>query len=77
MPAGGPELPVGLLFRRNITVGGGVAPARAYLPELLGDVLAGTLNPGRVFDLDLPLDAVADAYAAMDGRTAVKALLRP
>jgi threonine dehydrogenase-like Zn-dependent dehydrogenase len=77
VPAGGPELPIGLLFRRNITVGGGVAPARAYLPELLGDVLAGTLNPGRVFDLELPLDDVAEAYAAMDDRRAIKALLRP
>ncbi len=77
VPAGGPELPVGVLFRRNITVGGGVAPARAYLPELLGDVLAGTLNPGRVFDLELPLEKVAEGYAAMDERRAVKALLRP
>ena len=77
VPAGGPELPVGLLFRRNITVGGGVAPARAYLPELLGDVLAGALNPGRVFDLELPLEKVAEGYAAMDERRSVKALLRP
>jgi threonine dehydrogenase-like Zn-dependent dehydrogenase len=77
LPAGGPELPVGQLFRRNITVGGGVAPARAYLPELLGDVLAGTLDPGRVFDLELPLDQVGAAYAAMDERRAIKALLRP
>jgi threonine dehydrogenase-like Zn-dependent dehydrogenase len=77
LPAGGPELPVGVLFRRNITVGGGVAPARAYLPELLGDVLAGTIDPGRVFDLELPLDDVGEAYAAMDERRAIKALLRP
>jgi threonine dehydrogenase-like Zn-dependent dehydrogenase len=77
MPAGGPELPIGLLFRRNITVGGGVAPARAYLPELLGDVLAGSLDPGPVFDLSLPLESVADAYAAMDERRAVKVLLQP
>jgi threonine dehydrogenase-like Zn-dependent dehydrogenase len=77
MPAGGPELPVALLFRRNISVGGGVAPARAYLPELLGDVLAGTLDPGGVFDLELPLEQVPEAYAAMDERRAVKALLRP
>src|SRR4051794_468528 len=77
VPAGGPELPVELLFRRNITVGGGVAPARAYLPELLGGVLAGTLNPGRVFDLELPLEKVAEGYAAMDERRAIKALLRP
>jgi threonine dehydrogenase-like Zn-dependent dehydrogenase len=77
MPAGGPELPVGQLFRRNITVGGGVAPARAYLPELLGDVLAGSIDPGRVFDLELPLEQVGEAYAAMDERRAIKTLLRP
>jgi threonine dehydrogenase-like Zn-dependent dehydrogenase len=77
VPAGGPELPIGLLFSRNISVGGGVAPARAYLPELLGDVLAGALDPGAVFDLELPLDEVADGYAAMDERRAVKVLLRP
>lgn len=76
VPAGGPELPVGLLFGRNISVGGGVAPARAYLPELLGDVLAGTLDPGPVFDLELSLDEVPEAYAAMDERRAVKVLLR-
>ncbi|HSP37356.1 MAG TPA: zinc-dependent alcohol dehydrogenase family protein [Frankiaceae bacterium] len=77
MPAGGPELPIGLLFRRNITVGGGVAPVRAYLPDLLGDVLAGSLDPGSVFDLRLPLESVAEGYAAMDERRAVKALLQP
>lgn len=77
VPAGGPELPVGLLFSRNINVGGGVAPARAYLPELLGDVLAGTLDPGAVFDLELPLEQVAEAYSAMDERRSVKVLLRP
>jgi threonine dehydrogenase-like Zn-dependent dehydrogenase len=77
VPAGGPELPVQQLFSNNIGVAGGVAPVRAYLPELLADVLAGSLDPGAVFDLELPLAEVAEAYAAMDERRAVKSLLRP
>jgi threonine dehydrogenase-like Zn-dependent dehydrogenase len=77
VPAGGPELPIGQLFGRNIGVAGGVAPVRAYLPELLADVLAGTIDPGPVFDLELPLEKVAEAYAAMDERRAIKTLLRP
>ncbi|MFL5645685.1 MAG: IMP dehydrogenase, partial [Chloroflexota bacterium] len=48
---------------------------RAYLPDLLGDVLAGRIDPGRVFDLDVDLDHVADAYAAMDERRSIKALI--
>jgi threonine dehydrogenase-like Zn-dependent dehydrogenase len=77
VPAGGPELPIQKMFGSNVNVAGGVAPARAYLPELLSDVLAGSLDPGRVFDLELPLDQVAEAYAAMDERRAIKVLLRP
>jgi threonine dehydrogenase-like Zn-dependent dehydrogenase len=60
-----------------VTVAGGVAPVRAYLPELLDDVLAGRLDPGPVFDLELPLDEVAEGYRAMHERRAVKVLLRP
>jgi threonine dehydrogenase-like Zn-dependent dehydrogenase len=77
VPAGGAELPIGLLFSRNISVAGGMAPARQYIPELLADVLAGTIDPGRVFDLELPLSEAAEAYAAMDERRAIKVLLRP
>jgi threonine dehydrogenase-like Zn-dependent dehydrogenase len=77
VPAGGPELPIGKMFGRNVNVGGGVAPARAYLPELLTDVLAGTIDPGRVFDLTLPLEQAPEAYAAMDERRAIKVLLKP
>jgi threonine dehydrogenase-like Zn-dependent dehydrogenase len=77
VPAGGPELPIDKMFSSNVNVAGGVAPVRAYLPELLTDVLDGTINPGRVFDLELPLDQVAEAYAAMDERRAIKVLLRP
>jgi threonine dehydrogenase-like Zn-dependent dehydrogenase len=77
VPAGGPELPVQQLFGANLNVCGGVAPVRAYLPELLADVLSGTINPGRVFDAEMPLADVAQAYAAMDQRRAIKVLLRP
>ena len=77
VPAGGPELPIGAMFSDNLNVAGGVAPVRAYLPELLPEVLDGSIDPGRVFDLQVPLDDVAEAYAAMDERRAVKSLLRP
>ncbi len=77
VPAGGPELPVRSLFTNNVGVRGGVAPVRGYIEELLPEVLAGTLAPGRVFDRELPLSDVAQAYAAMDDRTATKVLLRP
>lgn len=63
------------LFWRNVGIKGGVAPARQYLPELLEDVLAGRINPGRIFDFTTDLDHVADAYAAMDERRAIKSLL--
>lgn len=73
----GAQLPIRQMFSDNIGVRGGVAPVRAYIPELLGDVLAGAIDPGRVFDLELPLDRVADGYRAMDERRAIKVLLRP
>jgi threonine dehydrogenase-like Zn-dependent dehydrogenase len=63
------------LFWRNIGIKGGVAPARQYIPELLDDVLAGRINPGLVFNYTTDLDHVADAYAAMDERRAIKSLL--
>jgi alcohol dehydrogenase len=63
------------LFWKNIGIKGGVAPARQYIPELLEDVLAGRINPGLVFDYTTDLDHVADAYAAMDERRAIKSLL--
>ena len=50
---------------------------RTYLPELIPDVLAGTLDPSPVFDLELPLERVPEGYAAMDERRAIKVLLRP
>jgi threonine dehydrogenase-like Zn-dependent dehydrogenase len=60
---------------RNLGVRGGIAPARAYIPELLDDVLEGRIDPGRVLDYETDLDGVPDAYAAMDERRAVKALI--
>ena len=60
---------------RNVGLRGGVAPARAYIPELLGDVLEGRINPGRVFDFETDLDGIAEAYAAMDERRAIKSLV--
>jgi alcohol dehydrogenase len=62
-------------FWKNIGIKGGVAPARQYIPDLLEDVLAGRINPGRLFDYETDLDGIADAYAAMDQRRAIKSLL--
>jgi len=73
----GVELPVRKMFSRNVGVAGGVAPVRQYLPALRDDVLSGAINPGLVFDLELPLAKVAEGYAAMDERRAVKTMLRP
>jgi threonine dehydrogenase-like Zn-dependent dehydrogenase len=77
VPAGGSELPIRQLFSSNVSVGGGVAPVRAYIPELLDDVLSGAIDPGRVFDLVLPLEQAPEAYAAMDERRSIKTMLRP
>jgi threonine dehydrogenase-like Zn-dependent dehydrogenase len=71
------ELPIRRMFQKNIGLRGGMAPVRAYLPELLGLVLDGAIDPGPVFDLTLPLDEVAEGYRAMDERRAIKVLLRP
>lgn len=65
------------LFFDNVTLAGGVAPARAYIPELLADVLAGRLDPSPVLDMTVDLDGVPDGYAAMDGRRAIKTMVRP
>ncbi|MER7687206.1 alcohol dehydrogenase catalytic domain-containing protein [Streptomyces sp. NPDC097610] len=73
------EAPIGFgsLFGHNITLTGGPAPARAYIDELLPDVLEGRIEPGRVFDRTLGLDEVAEGYRAMDTREALKVLVRP
>lgn len=77
VPNGGPELPLRTMFATNVGVCGGVAPVRGYLAELLPDVVSGAIDPGLVFDLEVPLADVARAYEAMDRRTATKVLLRP
>jgi threonine dehydrogenase-like Zn-dependent dehydrogenase len=73
----GIEYPVRDLFVRNVGIAGGIAPARQYLPELRDDVLSGAIDPGAVFDLEVPLADVAEGYAAMDERRAIKSLIRP
>ncbi len=73
----GVELPIRRMFGSNISIHGGVAPVRAYLPELLDDVWAARIDPGAAFDATLPLAQVADGYRAMDERRAIKVLLEP
>ncbi|MBU7600798.1 zinc-dependent alcohol dehydrogenase family protein [Streptomyces sp. P38-E01] len=65
------------LFFSHIGLRGGPAPVRRYLPDLIDRVLAGAIDPGKVFDLTLPLDQVAEGYKAMDERRAIKTLLTP
>jgi threonine dehydrogenase-like Zn-dependent dehydrogenase len=65
------------LFFRHVHLHGGPAPVRRYLPKLIDLVLKGTINPGKVFDLVLPLEQVAEGYRAMDERRAIKTLLTP
>jgi threonine dehydrogenase-like Zn-dependent dehydrogenase len=65
------------LVLRNITITGGAAPARAYIEELLPDVLEGRIEPGRVFDRTVSLDQVPDGYRAMADREALKVLIQP
>ena len=65
------------MFYGNISVGGGPAPTRAYIEELLPDVLEGRIEPGRVFDRETDLDGVPDGYRAMDEREAIKVMVKP
>ncbi|MDQ6676168.1 MAG: zinc-dependent alcohol dehydrogenase family protein [Acidobacteriota bacterium] len=65
------------LFYAHVHLHGGPAPVRRFLPELIDLVWNKKINPGKVFDLTLPLDQVAEGYRAMDERRAIKALLRP
>ena len=62
-------------FMDNVTIAGGPAPARAYIEELLPDVLDGTIEPGRVFDRVSTLDEVPDGYRAMNEREALKVMI--
>ncbi|MFI0815975.1 zinc-dependent alcohol dehydrogenase family protein [Streptomyces sp. NPDC021098] len=65
------------LFFSHVGLRGGPAPVRAYLPDLIDRVFSGRITPGKVFDLTLSLDEVAEGYKAMDERRAIKTLLRP
>jgi hypothetical protein len=67
----------GVPFWKNVAVGGGPAPARAYIEELLPEVLEGRIEPGRVFDRVGPLDDVPDGYRAMNDREAIKVMIEP
>ncbi len=76
VPHWGEPLNARRLFFQNIRVHGGVAPVRAYIPELLKDVLAGRLDPSPVLDMTVNLDGVPDGYKAMDTRKAIKVMVR-
>ena len=65
------------IFMTHVHVHGGPAPVRRFLPDLIDRIWNRQINPGKVFDLTLPLDQAADAYTAMDQRTAIKVLLQP
>jgi threonine dehydrogenase-like Zn-dependent dehydrogenase len=72
------EVPMGFdTIMRNITVTGGVAPARAYIEELMPDILEGRIEPGRVFDRTVTLDEVPNGYRAMADRQSLKVLIQP
>ena len=72
----GMELDGQKLFFTHIHLHGGPAPVRRFLPKLIDLILNGTIDPGKVFDLTLPLDQVAEGYRAMDERRAIKTLLQ-
>lgn len=65
------------MFYKNVKVGGGPAPVRAYIDELLPDILSGAIEPGRVFDRTVGLDGVPDGYRAMADRESIKVLVTP
>jgi threonine dehydrogenase-like Zn-dependent dehydrogenase len=64
-------------FYNNVSVGGGPAPVRAYIEELLLDVLTGRIEPGRVFDRVVGLEGVPEGYSAMNEREAIKVMVQP
>jgi threonine dehydrogenase-like Zn-dependent dehydrogenase len=71
------KLPGQELFFSHVHLHGGPAPVRRFLPELIDLIWNRAITPGKVFDLELPLEQAAEAYRAMDERRAIKALLRP
>lgn len=77
VPHYGPQDVSGAVFYHNIAISGGPAPVRAYISELLPDILEGRIEPGRVFDRCIGLDDVPQGYHAMDQREALKVMIRP
>ena len=73
----GVELPVKEMFFNLVGLRGGPAPVRRFLPDLIDRIWTRQIDPGKVFDLELPLDDAAAGYRAMDRRDALKVLLRP
>jgi threonine dehydrogenase-like Zn-dependent dehydrogenase len=71
------QLPSEELFFSHVHLHGGPAPVRRFLPELIDLIFNRTIDPGKVFDLTLPLDQAAEGYRAMDERRAIKVLLHP
>jgi threonine dehydrogenase-like Zn-dependent dehydrogenase len=71
------QLPGQELFYAGVHLHGGPAPVRRFLPDLVRLIEDRAIDPGRVFDLTLPLDQAAEGYRAMDERRAIKTLLRP
>jgi threonine dehydrogenase-like Zn-dependent dehydrogenase len=63
-------------FYRNVTISGGPAPVRAYIEELMPDVLEGRIQPGKVFDRVTNLDGVPDGYRAMNDRKSIKVMIK-
>jgi threonine dehydrogenase-like Zn-dependent dehydrogenase len=77
VPHGSEQIDIAYMFMSNIALRGGVAPVRAYIPELLKDVIAGKIDPSPVLDLTVDLNGVPSGYAAMDSREAIKVMVRP
>ena len=71
------QLPGDELFFSQVHLHGGPAPVRRFLPELIDRIWNRQIDPGKVFDLELPLEEAAEGYTAMDERRAIKVLLRP
>ncbi len=69
------SVPIGTMFYKHVALRGGPAPVRAFLPRLIESLASGRIDPSAVLDLSLPLGRVADGYAAMDERRAIKVLL--
>ena len=77
IPIGIDKVDIRRMYSNNLTLRGGLAPVRAYVEELLADVLAGRLDPSPVLDMTVDLDGVPDGYRAMTDRTAIKVMVKP